>query len=94
MAVTPLPTPADSRLAFLCRCGTTRLCAITFDEAGGNLPKDEGEDSWHLLRSFALGVQEPIPASVNPENVLAGIELRGFYLWYDMSVSIAKHTPR
>jgi hypothetical protein len=70
------------------------VCAITLDETGGNLPKDEGEDGWHLLRSFALGVQEPIPASVNPENVLAGIELRGFYLWHVMSVSIAKHTQR
>ena len=64
MAVSPLPTPADSRLAFLFRCGNTRVCAITLDETGGNLPKDEGEDGWHLLRSFALGVQEPIPASV------------------------------
>jgi hypothetical protein len=56
----------------------------------GNLPKDECEYGWRLLQSFALGVQEPIPASVNPENVITGIEVRGFYIWHNMSVAITR----
>jgi hypothetical protein len=87
VADTTTPQPCDSRPAFLFRCGTSNLCAVTLDETGGNLPKDECEDGWHLLQRFALGVQELVPASVNPENVIAGIEVRGFYLWHDMSVS-------
>jgi hypothetical protein len=87
MADTTTPQPSDARPAFLFRCGTSNLCAVTLDGTGGNLPKDECEDGWHLLQSFALGVQEVVPARVNPENVIAGIEVRGFYLWHDMSVS-------
>jgi len=90
MAVTTIPPPQASRPAFLFQCGDSNLCAITLDESGGNLPKDECEYGWRLLQSFALGVQEPIPASVNPENVITGIEVRGFYIWHNMSVAITR----
>ena len=90
MDITPIPQPPDSRPAFLFRCGDSSLCAVTLDETGNNLPKHECEDGWRLLQSFALGVQEPVPASVDPERVIAGIESRDFYIWYDMSVSITK----
>ena len=90
MDATPIPAPIDSRPAFLFRCGDGNLCAVTLDETGGNLPKHECEDGWRLLRGFALGVQEPVPASVDPEKVIAGIDARGFYIWYDMSISLMK----
>jgi hypothetical protein len=90
MAGSTIPPPPDFRPAFLFRCGDSNLCAITLDETGKNLPKDECEDGWRLLRSFPLGVQEPIPASVDPEKVIAGIGVRGFYIWHDMSVSITR----
>ena len=82
--------PIDSRPAFLFRCGDGNLCAVTLDETGGNLPKHECEDGWRLLQSFALGVQEPVPASVDPEKVIAAIDARGFYVWHNMSVSITR----
>jgi hypothetical protein len=59
-------------------------------KTGGSLPKDECEEGWRLLQSFSLAVQEPIPASVNPENVIAGIDVRGFYIWHNMSVAITR----
>jgi hypothetical protein len=90
MAVTTIPPPQDSRPAFLFQCGDSNLCAITLDETGGNLPKDECVDGWRILQSFPLGVQEPIPARVNPENVMAGIDVRGFYIWHNMSVAITR----
>ena len=85
-----IPAPADSRPAFLFRCGNSNLYAISLDEAGKSLPKDECEDGWQLLQSFALGVQEPVPASVDPEKVIAAIDARGFFMWHDMSVSITR----
>jgi hypothetical protein len=93
MAATTTPPPLDSKPAFLFRCGDSNLCAITLDEAGENLPKDECADGWRLMQSFALGVQEPVPASIDPEKVIAGIEVCGFYIWHDMSVSITR-APR
>ena len=90
MADNTTAQPGGSTPAFLFRCGNSNMCAVTLYETGGNLPKDECEDGWHLLQGFALGVQEPVPASVNPENVIVGIEVRGFYLWHDMSVSRMK----
>ena len=82
--------PVDSRPAFLFRCGDSNLCAITLDAAGENLPKDECEVGWRFLQSFSLGVQEPVPASIDPEKILAGIQVRGFYVWHDMSISKTK----
>ena len=79
--------PDDAKRAFLFQCGDSNLCAITFDATGGNLPKDECVDGWCLLQEFALGVQEPIPAAVNPENAITAIRANGFYVWHDMSVS-------
>jgi hypothetical protein len=90
MPDTTIKLPLDSRPAFLFRCGDSNLCAITLDDTGKNLPKHECEDGWRLLQGFALGVQEPVPASIDPEKVIAGIDARGFYIWYDMSVSISK----
>jgi hypothetical protein len=90
MGVMSIPPPQDSRPAFLFQCGDSNLCAITLEETGGNLPKDECDDGWRLLQSFALGVQELIPGTVNPENVIAGIQVRGFYIWHDMSVAITR----
>ena len=80
----------DFRRAFLFRCGDSNLRAITLDETGVSLPTDECEGGWRLQQNFALGVQKPIPASVNPENVMAGINVRGFYIWHDISISITK----
>jgi len=90
MSDATIPALLDPRPAFLFRCGNSNLCAITLDEAGKNLPKDECEDGWQLLQIFALGVQEPIPASVDPEKVIAALGARDFFMWHDMSVSITK----
>jgi hypothetical protein len=90
MSLSTIPPPNDSRPAFLFQCGDSNLWAITLDQTGRNLPEDECEDGWRLLQEFALGVQEPVPATVNPENVITGIDARGFYVWHDMSVSVTK----
>jgi hypothetical protein len=50
----------------------------TLHETGDNLPKDECEDGWRLLQSFAIGVQKPVPASVDPDKVIAAIDARGY----------------
>jgi hypothetical protein len=90
MNITPTQAPIDFRPAYLFRCGDSNLCAITRDDAGKNLPKHECEDGWRLLQGFSLGVQEPVPASVDPEKVMAALDARGFYIWYDMSISLGK----
>jgi hypothetical protein len=61
--------PDDSRLALLFQCGDSNLCAVTRDETSGNLPMDACEDGWRLLESFALGVQEPVPARVQDMSI-------------------------
>jgi hypothetical protein len=66
----------DPNPAFLFRCGNSNLCAITRDEAGNNLPKHECEDGWRLSQGFALSVEGPVPASVDPQKVITALSTR------------------
>jgi len=71
----------DARPAFLFQCGESNLWAITLDATGALLPKDACEAEWVLRKTFPLGVHEPVPAPIDPEPMIRGIDADGYYLW-------------
>jgi hypothetical protein len=73
--------PDDARTAFLFQCGETGLFAVSLDRTGANIPVLECAHGWLLRDEFELGVQEPVPAPVEPERVIAGIEVNGYFVW-------------
>ena len=65
------------RPAFLYR--SDDWSGITLDSSGENLPARSA--GWQLERYITLGIRDAIPADATPEQILAGIQARGFYVW-------------
>jgi len=55
--------------------------AVSLDRTGLNLPTRDGS-RWRLRKEFLLGVQDPMPVPMNPEPVLRGIRVRGYFTWH------------
>lgn len=73
------PVPEDARPAFLFERRDTPSRAVSLDRTGGNLPGGAG--AWNLVGEFPLGVQEVVPADIDPEPVLRGLRAEGFFIW-------------
>jgi hypothetical protein len=71
--------PDDARPAFLFERRETGTRAVSLDQTGANLPGGAG--GWKLLDEFPLGVQEVVPADIDPEPVLRGLRAQGFFIW-------------
>jgi hypothetical protein len=74
-------SPEDARPAFLFRCDGADLLAVTLDQTGRNLPLRDGAAAWSLIAEFPLGVQEVVPANIDPEPVLRGLRAEGYFVW-------------
>ena len=67
--------------AYLFQWADSDLFGVTTQRSGGNLPEPENIGSWFFVREFALGVQDPVPAPIDPEPILRGIRARGYFVW-------------
>lgn len=65
------------RPAFLYRSG--EWAGATLDSSGQNLPARQ--DRWQLDRHFTLGVRDVGPESITPEEIIRGIQFRGYHVW-------------
>ena len=72
---------AETLQAYLFQCDENGLYAVSLERSGGNLPRSICSDGWELRRAFALSVNEPVPASIDPEPILQGIRAKGYYVW-------------
>jgi hypothetical protein len=77
----PTRLSADAVQAYLFQCGENGLYAVSLDASGDNIPRNACADGWRFRTSFALGVHEPVPASIEPEPILRGIRANGYYIW-------------
>jgi hypothetical protein len=77
---------SDAVQAYLFRCDDNGLFAVSLDASGRNIPRGACVEGWHFVSAFALGVQEPVPASISPEPILRGIRDAGYYVWREGSM--------
>jgi hypothetical protein len=75
------PMHDDATTAYLFQCGEGDLFAVSRDQTGANIPREQCAQGWLLRDKFRLGVHEPIPASIEPEPILRGIAADGYYIW-------------
>ena len=73
--------PGDSRTAYLFQCGNEQLFAVSPDKAGEGMPRTSCTQGWLLRQEFQLGVQEPVPAPIESEPIIRGINAKGHYIW-------------
>lgn len=70
----------DSNRAFLFETADGAFLAATLDRSGANLPRGGGE-RWVMQTEFELGVHEAVPAAIDPEPILRGIQANGYFVW-------------
>ena len=75
------PMHDDATTAFLFQCGKSDLLAVSRDQTGGNIPREECTEGWLLRETFRLGVRESVPAAIQPEPILRGIAANGYFIW-------------
>jgi hypothetical protein len=69
----------DSTPAYLFQCDD--MYAVTLDETGANIPTTGCYQPWRCVSKFALGVNDAVPATINPEPILRGLRIYGYYVW-------------
>jgi hypothetical protein len=74
---------SDARTAYLFQCGSEELFAVSLDQAGANIPRSSCTHGWLLRQEFGLGLQDPVPAAIDPEPIMRGINAKGYYIWRD-----------
>jgi hypothetical protein len=75
------PMHDDATTAYLFQCGESDLFAVSRDQTGANIPREQCAQGWLLRDRFRLGVHELMPASIEPEPILRGIAADGYYIW-------------
>jgi hypothetical protein len=45
------------------------------------MPRSSCTQGWLLRQEFQLGVQEPVPAPIESEPIIRGINAKGYYIW-------------
>lgn len=76
------PAGEDKPLqAYLFQLGDSDQFAVSLDPTGSNLPTGDRAE-WYLRKEFLLGVQNPMPVPMDPEPVLRGIRVRGYFTWH------------
>ena len=75
--------PSDARTAYLFQCGNEELFAVSPDKAGEAIPRGSCTQGWQLRQEFQLGTQDPVPAPIEPEPIIRGINAKGYYIWRD-----------
>jgi hypothetical protein len=73
----------DTRTAYLFQCDSEELFAVSRDKAGANIPRSSCTQGWLLRQEFVLGTQDPVPAPIEPEPIMRGINEKGYYIWRD-----------
>jgi hypothetical protein len=73
--------PSDTRAAYLFQCGNEDLFAVSPDKAGEAIPRSSCTQGWLLRQQFQLGAHEPVPAPIEPEPIIQGINAKGYYIW-------------
>jgi hypothetical protein len=73
--------PGDTRTAYLFQCGNEELFAVSPDKSGGVIPRSSCTQGWLLRRAFQLDAQEPVPAPIDSEPIIRGINAKGYYIW-------------
>jgi len=73
--------PSDTRTAYLFQCGNEDLFAVSPDKAGKVIPRSSCTQGWLLGQEFQLGAEKPVPASIEPEHAIRGINAKGYYIW-------------
>lgn len=79
----PPDIPADeAQRCYLFRCaGDDELMAISTDPTARNITTRQCLTRWVPEGEVFVGVQEALPLSLNPEPVLRGLRIAGFYVW-------------
>ena len=75
--------PSDARTAYLFQCGNEELFAVSADKGGEAIPRSSCTQGWQLRQEFQLGTQDPVPAPIEPEPIIRGINAKGYYIWRD-----------
>jgi hypothetical protein len=73
----------DARTAYVFQCGNEDLFSVSPDKAGTNIPRSSCTQGWLLRHEFQLGTQDPVPAPIEPEPIIRGINAKGYYIWRD-----------
>ena len=45
------------------------------------IPRSSCTQGWLLRQEFQLGAQKPVPAPIEPEPIIRGINAKGYYIW-------------
>jgi hypothetical protein len=85
--------PGDTRTAYLFQCGNEELFAVSPDKAGEVIPRSSCTQGWLLRHEFQLGAQEPVPAPIESEPIIRGINAKGYYIWRVISDGRNHHRP-
>ena len=73
--------PSDNRTVYLFQCGKENLFAVSPDKAGEGIPRSSCTQGWLLRKEFQLGAQEPVPAPIESEPIIRGVNNKGYYIW-------------
>jgi hypothetical protein len=73
--------PTDPQTAYLFQCGDEQLFAVSSEIAGDVIPRSICTQGWLLRQEFKLGAHEPLPAAIQCEPVIRGIDAKGYYIW-------------
>ena len=72
--------PDWTMTAYLFQCQGTDLFAVSLDKTGAAIPPPTNNERWLLRDEFQLGILHPVPAPIEPDQVLRGIEANGYFL--------------
>ena len=73
----------DARTAYIFQCDREELFAVSSDKTGVNIPRSSCTGGWLLRQEFQLGTQDPVPAPIEPEPIIRGMNAKGYYIWRD-----------
>ena len=73
----------DARTAYIFQCDGEELFAVSSDKAGANIPRSSCTGGWLLRQEFQLGTHDPVPAAIEPEPIIRGMNAKGYYIWRD-----------
>lgn len=71
----------DARTAYLFQCDGEELFAVSPKKGGANIPRSSCTQGWLLRQEFQLGVEDPVPAPINSETIIRGMNAKGYYIW-------------
>jgi hypothetical protein len=79
----------DKLTAFLFSNADRSLLAVTLDPCAKKLPHPE-VNCWNFAGQFKLGEREFLPFKADPDSILRGLAVDGYFVWPTEPMSVSR----